>query len=288
MVALGTRHPVSGLAGGQGEADGKVGLPVPVRLKDHVVAGGDEIQGAEVGDDFAFEFPNEAAAWSKSNSSRLYGRKTGQRGCGSRRRALPGRKLRAAGKRSPADGHVINQDRDAVTAAAQPPRAWRPLDASAGRSDPAAGQRPRRSSRQGHVALIWRPVRRAVLPHRGTKGVSAGTSELLDYLRRKPQSKARHAHRSCGSNRPSAGAGRRSTIVGRALEEPGMIRHRWLFDCRHRSRPSQHAPGHRTLRSRRALRTMTQAAAGVSRSLRAWRRPGCWRHTRAAVCRWPW
>jgi hypothetical protein len=47
---------VAGLAGPQGQADGQVGLAGAGRAEeDHVVAGGDEVQGAQVGDGLAFE-----------------------------------------------------------------------------------------------------------------------------------------------------------------------------------------------------------------------------------------
>ena len=47
---------VAGVAGADAEADGEVGLAGAGRAEEHdVVAGGDEVEGAEVGDDVAFE-----------------------------------------------------------------------------------------------------------------------------------------------------------------------------------------------------------------------------------------
>ena len=47
---------MTGLAGADGQSDGEVGLAGAGRAEeDHVVAGGDEVQGAQVGDGVAFE-----------------------------------------------------------------------------------------------------------------------------------------------------------------------------------------------------------------------------------------
>jgi hypothetical protein len=52
----GEQHPVPGLAGPDGQPDRQVGLTGAGRAEeDHVVAGGDEVQGAQVGDGVAFE-----------------------------------------------------------------------------------------------------------------------------------------------------------------------------------------------------------------------------------------
>jgi hypothetical protein len=52
----GELHPVAGLAGPDPQADGQMGLAGPGwAQEDHVVAGGDEVQGAQVGDQVAFE-----------------------------------------------------------------------------------------------------------------------------------------------------------------------------------------------------------------------------------------
>jgi hypothetical protein len=52
----GERHPVAGLAGADAQADGQVGLAgAGGAEEDHVVAGGDEVQGAQVRDRVAFE-----------------------------------------------------------------------------------------------------------------------------------------------------------------------------------------------------------------------------------------
>src|SRR5215468_9128266 len=52
----GEGDPVPGLAGADGQPDGQVGLAGAGRAeKDHVVAGGGEVEGAQVGDGFSFE-----------------------------------------------------------------------------------------------------------------------------------------------------------------------------------------------------------------------------------------
>ena len=52
----GEQDPVAGLAGPDRQADGEVGLAGAGRAEEHdVVLGGDEVQGAQVGDQVAFE-----------------------------------------------------------------------------------------------------------------------------------------------------------------------------------------------------------------------------------------
>ena len=52
----GEQHPVPGLAGADREAGGQVGLAGAGRAEeDHVLLGGDEVQGAQVGDQVAFQ-----------------------------------------------------------------------------------------------------------------------------------------------------------------------------------------------------------------------------------------
>ena len=52
----GEQDPVPGLAGADGQADGQVGLAGAGRAEEHdVVAGGGEVEGAQVGDHLAFE-----------------------------------------------------------------------------------------------------------------------------------------------------------------------------------------------------------------------------------------
>ena len=67
---------MAGLAGPDAQADGEVGLAGAGRAEEHdVVAGLDEVEGAEVGDDVALRTERW---WSKSKSSRrLAGREAG-------------------------------------------------------------------------------------------------------------------------------------------------------------------------------------------------------------------
>ena len=56
LAGGGELDAVAGLAGADGQADGEVGLAGAGRTQeDDVVAGGDEVQGAEVGDQVALE-----------------------------------------------------------------------------------------------------------------------------------------------------------------------------------------------------------------------------------------
>src|SRR5215217_937667 len=52
----GEQHPMAGLAGAEAKADGQMGLAGPGWAQEHhVVAGGDEVQGAQVRDRLSFE-----------------------------------------------------------------------------------------------------------------------------------------------------------------------------------------------------------------------------------------
>jgi hypothetical protein len=52
----GEQHPVAGLAGLDAQADGQMGLASAWwTQEDHVLAGGDEVEGAQVGDAVALE-----------------------------------------------------------------------------------------------------------------------------------------------------------------------------------------------------------------------------------------
>jgi hypothetical protein len=51
----GEHHAVAGLAGADGQSDGQVGFAGAGAQEDHVLASGDEIQRAQMGDGVAFE-----------------------------------------------------------------------------------------------------------------------------------------------------------------------------------------------------------------------------------------
>ena len=79
------------------QADGQVGLAGAGRAEEHhVLLGGDEVQGAQVGDHVAFAGRGRGRSRTPPGSC---GPGTGRRGSGPRRRGTPGRRPRVAGRR---------------------------------------------------------------------------------------------------------------------------------------------------------------------------------------------
>ena len=168
-AAVANSDPVPGLAGADRQPDGQVGLAGAGRAEEHhVVLGGDEVQGAQVRDDLAFE---AAGVVEVELLQATCGPGTGRRGCGPRRRGTRGRRPRAAGRR-PGTPRGSRTRRGPARPAGAPTRAaWVP-------SAPGSGTRARRSGPAAAVlaaAITPPPVRAGA-----QRGVVVGQAAELD------------------------------------------------------------------------------------------------------------